>query len=58
MDVARELGFLPIRVPAWPTKTAARAVSRLPFLPSFAEWVEAATHPAVMDTTRAKTELG
>ena len=29
-----------------------------PFLPSFASWVEAMSHPAVMDTTRAKTELG
>jgi nucleoside-diphosphate-sugar epimerase len=58
VDVARELGFLPIPVPAGPTKAAARAVSRLPFLPSFAEWVEAASHPAVMDTTRARSELG
>lgn len=58
VDVARELGFLPIPVPAGPTKAAARAASRLPFLPSFAEWVEAVSHPAVMDTTRAKTELG
>jgi nucleoside-diphosphate-sugar epimerase len=58
LDVARELGFLPIRVPAWPTQATARALSRLPFLPSVAAWVEAAAHPAVMDTTRAKTELG
>jgi nucleoside-diphosphate-sugar epimerase len=33
-------------------------LARLPLLPSVAEWVEAASHPAVMDTTRARTELG
>jgi nucleoside-diphosphate-sugar epimerase len=58
VDVARELGFLPLRVPGRPTRTAARALSRLPFLPSFAEWVEAVSHPAVMDTTRARADLG
>jgi nucleoside-diphosphate-sugar epimerase len=36
----------------------ARAVARLPFLPSAAQWVEAMSHPAIMDTTKAKTELG
>ena len=37
---------------------AARMVSQLPWMPSFVSWVEAMSHPAVMDTTRAKTELG
>ena len=37
---------------------AARAVAALPFLPPAAQWVEAASHPAIMDTTRAKNELG
>ena len=58
VDVARELGFLPVAIPAGPVQAGARALSRLPFLPSFAEWVEAVSHPAVMDTTRAKEELG
>ena len=58
VDVAREIGFLPVPLPAAPVQTAARLASKVPFLPSFAEWVEAASHPAVMDTTRAKTELG
>jgi nucleoside-diphosphate-sugar epimerase len=30
----------------------------LPFLPTAAEWVEAFSHPAIMDTSRAKDELG
>ncbi|HVM27766.1 MAG TPA: NAD-dependent epimerase/dehydratase family protein [Mycobacteriales bacterium] len=58
VDVARELGFLPLPLPAGPTHAAARALSRLPFLPSFAEWVEAGSHPAVMDTAKAKEQLG
>jgi len=37
---------------------AARMVSKVPWMPSSLSWVEAMSHPAVMDTTRAKTELG
>jgi nucleoside-diphosphate-sugar epimerase len=58
LDVARELRIIPIPLPARPVQSAARAVSRLPFLPTVAEWVEAFSHPAVMDTTRAKELLG
>ncbi len=58
VDVARELGFVPLPFPAGPTYAAARALSKLPFLPSTAEWVEAASHPAVMDTSKAQQELG
>jgi nucleoside-diphosphate-sugar epimerase len=58
VDVARELGLRPLRLPAGPAHLAARAVSKVPFLPSFASWVEAMSQPAIMDTTRAKTELG
>jgi len=57
-DVAREVGVLPLPVPAAPVRAAARALAALPFLPPAAEWVEAASHPAIMDTTRAKQELG
>jgi nucleoside-diphosphate-sugar epimerase len=58
VDVARELGLRPLRLPAAPAQLGARVMSRVPFLPSIASWVEAMSHPAVMDTTRAKTELG
>ena len=57
-DIARELGLLPVPVPAGPTQSAARAIAALPFLPPVTQWVEAASHPAIMDTTRAKQELG
>lgn len=58
LDVAREFGLVPIRIPTKPTQAAARAFARLPFLPSVAEWVEAVSQPAIMDTTKAKSELG
>jgi nucleoside-diphosphate-sugar epimerase len=57
-DIARELGLLPLPLPAGPVQAAARAVAALPFLPPVAGWVEVASHPAIMDTTRAKAELG
>ena len=57
-DVARELGMLPLPVPTRPTRAGARLLARAPRLPQVAEWVEAAAHPALMDTTRARTELG
>jgi nucleoside-diphosphate-sugar epimerase len=57
-DVAREFGALPIPFPAAPAQAAARAFSRLPFLPPVAEWVEAAGRPAIMDTTKARERLG
>ena len=57
-DVAREFGALPIPVPPGPSQAAARAFSRLPFLPPVAEWVEAASRPAIMDTAKAREKLG
>ena len=57
-DIAREVGVLPLPVPAGPVQAAARVIAGLPFLPPAAGWVEAASHPAIMDTTRAKRELG
>jgi nucleoside-diphosphate-sugar epimerase len=57
-DVARELGVLPVPVPVGPARFAARALAALPFLPPAAQWVEAASHPAIMDTARARQELG
>ncbi|MGY2084360.1 NAD-dependent epimerase/dehydratase family protein [Blastococcus sp. SYSU DS0539] len=57
-DVAREFGAIPIPLPAAPAQAAARAVARLPFLPPVAEWIEAAGRPAIMDTTRAREDLG
>lgn len=57
LDIARALGLLPVPLPGSPLQAAARIAARIPGLPSVAQWVEAASHPAVMDTTRARTEL-
>ena len=57
-DVAREFGLVPLSLPAGPAQFAARAMAALPFLPPAAQWVEAASHPVIVDTTRAKEELG
>ncbi len=60
--LARELGLRPLPVPPRlvraGARAAARAVAVLPFLPPAAQWVEAASNPPIMDTTRAKRELG
>jgi nucleoside-diphosphate-sugar epimerase len=60
-EVVRELGFLPVPVPARLARTPARAVAALaslPFSPPATAWAEALAHPSVMDTTKAKRDLG
>jgi nucleoside-diphosphate-sugar epimerase len=60
-DVARELGLAPLPIPARAAHAAARAamtLPRLPFFPPAADWVEAVSHPAIIDTSKAKRELG
>jgi len=57
-DVARELGVLPLPLPARLVQVAARALASVPFAPPVAEWAEAISHPAIMDAGKAKRELG
>jgi nucleoside-diphosphate-sugar epimerase len=57
-DVAREFGAIPLPLPAAPAQFVARAMTRLPFLPPAGEWVEAASRPVIMDTTKARRDLG
>ena len=57
-DIARELGLRVVPLPGAPVAAAARVVSRFRYLPSGAQWVEALSHPSIMDTTKAKDELG
>jgi nucleoside-diphosphate-sugar epimerase len=60
-DIVRELGLAPLPLPARMVYGAARAAAALPrppFVPPAAEWIEAASHPAIMDTTKAKEALG
>jgi UDP-glucose 4-epimerase len=57
-DVARAYGWRSIGVPKATLRLAAEATSRLPFLPSKARWVEALRSPMIMDTSKAKRQLG
>ena len=58
LDVARAFGIVPIRLPARPAQRAARLLSGIPHLPAATAWTEALSHPAVMDTGKAKEALG
>lgn len=58
VDVAREVGVVPVRVPAPPVRRLLRAVARTPWLPETLAWLEAFSEPVVMDTSRAKDQLG
>jgi nucleoside-diphosphate-sugar epimerase len=60
-DVARELGLTPLPIPGSVVHAVAGAAAALPQppgTPPAAAWVEAASHPAIMDTTKAREELG
>jgi UDP-glucose 4-epimerase len=57
-DVADALGARPVRVPRVTVSAASEVVSRLPFVPSALEWLHIGRTSVVMDTTRARTELG
>lgn len=58
VDLAREVGLVPLPLPGGPVRSLARVLARSPLLPPGGGLVEALSHPAVMDTTRAKQELG
>ncbi len=59
-DVARELGLHPLPVGSRLVSSAARMVAGLP-LPAFlpqTSWLEALAHPTIVDTTKARRDLG
>lgn len=60
-DVARALGVAPVPVPTGAAQRLASAIAALPTpeaLPPVTGWVEALSHPAVVDTAKARRELG
>jgi nucleoside-diphosphate-sugar epimerase len=57
-DFARALGGYAIPVPGALLGLTSTLVGRLPFLPAEMEWVHTARHPMLMDTTKARRELG
>lgn len=57
-DVAKALGGRPVRAPAVAATAASAAISKAPLVPSMLEWLHTARTSMVMDTTKAKTQLG
>jgi nucleoside-diphosphate-sugar epimerase len=60
-DVARELGLLPLAVSPRPVQRLARLAAAVPMpkrAPPVASWAESVSHPTIVDTTKAKRELG
>jgi nucleoside-diphosphate-sugar epimerase len=57
-DVAAALGARPVRVPRVMASAASEAIARLPFVPSVLEWLHVGRTSVVMDTVKAKNQLG
>ncbi|HTL24444.1 MAG TPA: NAD-dependent epimerase/dehydratase family protein [Mycobacteriales bacterium] len=57
LDVARELGLVPIPLPPRPVQAVARLVARWGVVPQTG-WAEVLDRPPLMDTTKAKELLG
>lgn len=57
-DVARELGWRALPVPDLAVDVTAALLNRLPAMPPEAAWIQTARVPVVMDTTRARQQLG
>jgi nucleoside-diphosphate-sugar epimerase len=57
-DLARELGWYAFPVPSLAIDATASVVSLMPFLPAEAHWIQVFRSSVVMDTTKARRELG
>ena len=57
-DVASALGATAVPVPHSAAVAASEVLARLPWVPAIAEWLHVARTPVLMDTSRAKQELG
>jgi nucleoside-diphosphate-sugar epimerase len=57
-EVAEALGARPVRVPRVAASAASEVIARLPFVPSALEWLHVGRTSVVMDTAKAKTQLG
>ena len=57
-DVATALGGRPVRVPAAAAGAASAVIARTPFVPSALEWLHSARTSMVINTGKAKSDLG
>ena len=56
--IASALGWRSVRVPKAAIDTTAKLLTRMPLAPARAEWLHALRVPVVMDTAKARRELG
>ena len=57
-DIAETLGARPFRLPRVAASAASEVIARLPFVPSALEWLHVGRTSVVMDTAKAKSDLG
>jgi UDP-glucose 4-epimerase len=57
-DIAREMGWSSVKLPRIGVDLTAQLLEKLPFTPAATEWIQALRVPVVMDTSRAREELG
>lgn len=57
-DVGDALGARPVRVPHSAAVATSEVIARLPFVPSALEWLHAGRTSVVMDTRKARSQLG
>jgi UDP-glucose 4-epimerase len=57
-DLAREMGWRTVRLPRATIDLAGALAERAPFTPTGIQWVQALRVPVLMDTTKARRELG
>lgn len=57
-EVVTALGGHPVRVPAVSATAALTVIAHMPFVPSALEWLHVARASVVMDTSKAKSQLG
>ena len=57
-DIAGALGWNSVRVPRTAVDATAGILDRMPLTPARAEWIHALRIPVVMDTSRARSQLG
>ena len=56
--LAEELGWRSVRIPAASVAAGSELIARMPFLPAQLQWISALREPVIMDTAKAKEELG
>jgi nucleoside-diphosphate-sugar epimerase len=57
-DIAREMGWHAVRLPRAMVDLTGALVGRVPFTPTGVQWVQALRVPVLMDTAKARRELG